>query len=571
MKAKIIIIVTILLLLFNVSMFCQQPYMVKDINPGTNTSFSYNPSFTKINSTLFFVATDGINGFELWKSDGSNAGTVLVKDIYPGYQIATFPNNSEPRFLTNVNGTLFFTADNGINGRELWKSDGTEAGTVMIKDINIYSNFSDGSSDGAMLTDVNGILYFRCNNRDNGYELWKSDGTANGTVMIKDIFTGNNSNGSANSSAPYSLINVNGTLFFAAYDANNGSELWKSDGTEVGTVMVGGQPGFQSSIGSYPNLTNVNGTLFYAGYSQSNDRDVELWKSDGTDAGTVLVKDIYPGYNAQYNFFYEGAPNNLINVNGTLFFSAKDFDFPGNGYNLELWKSDGTEAGTLKVKEIRDNFGSYPTSLTNANGILYFAANDGINGIELWKSNGTEAGTTLIKNLYPDAGGSEPREFTYINGTVYFVANDGIIGQELFKTEGTANGTVGYNIRFLSESSSPEYLTNVDGKLFFTATNGGQNGRELWVLDTNLLSTSENKTNDNKFSIFPNPTNNILTIHNLENKSIDKITILDLTGKKVLEQKNNSNTINVENLQNGMYLLQILSEGKSAVSKFIKN
>ena len=569
MKEKIIIIVTILLLLFNVSMFCQQPYMVKDINPGPNSSIVV-PYFTPIDNNLFFSANNGTNGVELWKSDGSSAGTVMVRDVFPGSESGN-AFNSPP---ININGIIYFAGNDGINGRELWKSDGTEAGTVMVKNINVYPNFSDGSSDPGMFAEVNGVFFFRCNNIDNGYELWKSDGTANGTIMVKDIFTGNNQNGTPNSSVPFSLTNVNGTLFFAASDANNGTELWKSDGTEAGTVIVGGQPGFQSSIGSYPNFTNVNGILYYAGYSQSNNRDLELWKSDGTDAGTVLVKDIYPGYNAQYNFFYEGSPHNLTNVNGTLFFSACDSEVNSNNRNFELWKSDGTAAGTTKVKEIRPepvNYGSFPASLVNANGTLYFAANDGINGIEMWKSDGTETGTTLVKDLYAGVGNSEPREFVNINGAIYFIANDGIIGQELFRTDGTANGTTGYNMRFLDESSSPEYLTNVNGKLFFTASNGGQNGRELWVLDTNLLSTSEYITSDNKFSIFPNPTNNILTIHNLENKLIDKITISDLTGKKVLEQNNNSNTINVENLQNGMYLLQILSEGKSAVSKFIKN
>lgn len=575
MKEKIIIIVTILLLLLNVRMFCQQPYMVKDINPGTNTSFNYQPGFTAIGSTLYFSASDGSNGLELWKSDGTSAGTIMVKDIYSGYQFANVPNNSEPRNLTNVNGSLYFTANDGINGAELWKSDGTEVGTVMVKNINIYPNFSDGGSDGAWLTNVNGVLYFTCNNIDNGYELWKSDGTAIGTVMIKDIYTGNNLNGLPNRSNPNNLINVNGALFFAAHNEINGNELWKSDGTEAGTVMVGGLPGIQSSIGTYPNFCNVNGTLYYAGYSQSNGRDLELWKSDGTNAGTVQVKDIYPGYDAQNNYFYSSSPQKLINVNGTLFFSACDSEIDSNNQNFELWKSDGTATGTIKVKDIRVgtfNYGSFPSSLTNANGVVYFNASDGVHGNEMWKSDGTEAGTILVKdiNTLPFAP-SDPSGFTNINGTIYFGASDNNIGQELFKTDGTANGTVGYNIRFLSESSSPEYLTNVNGKLFFIATNGGQSGRELWVLDTNLLSTSEYKTNDNKFAIFPNPVNNILSIQNFENKLIDKITILDLTGKMVLEQENNSNSINVENLQSGMYLLQILSEEKSCVSKFIKN
>ena len=88
------------------------------------------PSFlTDVNGTLFFTANDGTTGDELWKSDGTEAGTVLVKDIFPG-AIGRIPFSSSPNFLTDVNGTLFFNANDDPTGNELWKSEGTEAGTV---------------------------------------------------------------------------------------------------------------------------------------------------------------------------------------------------------------------------------------------------------------------------------------------------------------------------------------------------------------------------------------------------------------------------------------------------------
>ena len=98
-----------------------------DIVTGSGGASPSN--LTNVNGTLFFKAYDASNGSELWKSDGTTAGTVLVKDIRAGSV------GSSPKFLTNVNGTLFFNANNGTNGYEIWKSDGTTAGTALVMDI----------------------------------------------------------------------------------------------------------------------------------------------------------------------------------------------------------------------------------------------------------------------------------------------------------------------------------------------------------------------------------------------------------------------------------------------------
>jgi len=135
-----------------------------------------------------------------------------VKDILAG------SGSSSPQFLTNVNGTLFFIAFDGVTGRELWRSDGTAGGTVLVRDINTGASDSSPSN----LTDVNGTLFFTADNMVNGQELWKSDGTAAGTVLVKDIVAG------SGSSSPSSLTNVNGTLFFTADNGVNGMELWAS-------------------------------------------------------------------------------------------------------------------------------------------------------------------------------------------------------------------------------------------------------------------------------------------------------------------------------------------------------
>ena len=435
------------------------PILFKDIN--TDSSFggdSFPGDFIEFNGSLFFRANDGSNGSEPWKSDGTAAGTVLFKDINPT-STGSLPDN-----FTEVNGSLFFRASDGTNGTELWKSDGTAAGTVLVKDIFPGA----ATSFPRNLTEVNGSLFFTADDglQSNGFEgnveLWTSDGTATGTVLVKDIFPGNYG------SYPENLTEFNGNLFFTADNGINGDELWKSDGTETGTTLVKDiRTG--SYIGSAPSsLTEVNGNLFFVASDGVNGR--ELWKSDGTAAGTILVKDITPGSSGSF-------PDNLTKVNDTLFFTTNN--------DTELWKSDGTAAGTVFLKDINSG-GSYPSyskRFSEFNGSLFFSNNDGSNGRELWKSDGTSEGTVLVKDIRPGTEGSSPKSFTEANGTLFFTADDGINGRELWQSDGTAAGTVLIgDINVGSSGSSPLSLTEFNGSLFFSADDG-INGKELWTLE----------------------------------------------------------------------------------------
>jgi ELWxxDGT repeat protein len=406
---------------------------------------------------LYFSATDGMNGTELWKSDGTSAGTVLVKDINPSF------NSSSPRYLTNVNGTIYFHATNGTNGYELWKSDGTSSGTVLVKDI--WPGALSGSPRD--LTNFNGTLYFRVNDGATGYELWKSDGTSTGTVLVKDIWPGA-------SGSPLSFANVNGTLYFQATDGTiggaKGSELWKTDGTSSGTVLVKDiNPGTASSSPLY--LTNINGTLYFR--ASDGTTGFELWKSDGTSSGTVLVKDIQPGFNNS-----GVTARAFANVSGTLYFTASDGT---NGF--ELWTSNDTSAGTVLVKDIQPGaINGFPQDLTNINGTLYFRAKDGINGYELWKSDGTSSGTVLVKDLYAGSVGSVPRSFTFWNNQLYFVAYDPGRSDEIWVSDGTSAGTqIVSNVSDGTDLGPISSLVAVNNTLLFSAFDTAR-GQELWKL-----------------------------------------------------------------------------------------
>jgi ELWxxDGT repeat protein len=236
---------------------------------------------TAAGGKLFFSAVDSIHGFELWKSDGTDSGTVLVKDIQPGVLNGlsdVMAGGEEPFF--GVNGMLFFPASDGVHGFELWKSDGTEAGTVMVKDINP----GWGSSLDATFYDwlepqfaaMNNVLYFVADDGVHGPELWKSDGTEAGTFMVRDIYPGPRQDYPTGRYAyyPRNLTNCSGALYFSANDSVHGEELWKSDGTTAGTVLVADiYPGRSASSPS--SLTNVGGKLFFAATDSLH--GTELW------------------------------------------------------------------------------------------------------------------------------------------------------------------------------------------------------------------------------------------------------------------------------------------------------
>jgi ELWxxDGT repeat protein len=284
--------------------------LVKDIRPGGTGSSPYGHSeAANINGTFFFVANNGVSGGELWKSNGTAAGTVLIKDIRPGIA------DSYIQEMTNVNGTMFFSAKVDSNRAELWKSDGTGVGTRVVKIINPDTGSENGSQP-LFLTNMNGTLFFGANNGTSGQELWKSDGSAPGTVLVKDIDPG------SDGSEPYSITNVNGTLFFQARNGVSGFELWKSNGSAAGTALVKDiNPG---SGASYPSLlTNVNGTLFFS--ATNGVSGFELWRSNGAANGTTLTLDIQPGPN-------DSIRDILTNAGGILFFRADD-----GTHGLEPW------------------------------------------------------------------------------------------------------------------------------------------------------------------------------------------------------------------------------------------
>src|SRR5262249_42057510 len=157
----------------------------------------------------------GPHGRELWESNGTATGTFLVKDIFPGGN-SVFLQSSYPRYLTNMNGTLFFSANDGSHGYQLWESNGTSVGTFLVKDV----SHGGASSFPSGLTNVNGTLFFSADDGTHGSQLWESDGTSARTFLVKIINPG------SGGASPSNLVNVNGRLFFSDRDGVHGAELW---------------------------------------------------------------------------------------------------------------------------------------------------------------------------------------------------------------------------------------------------------------------------------------------------------------------------------------------------------
>lgn len=351
-------------------------------------------------STLYFQADDGVNGSELWKSDGTAAGTVLVKDIQPGSP------GSGPSYLTAVGSTLYFQADDGVNGKELWKSDGTAAGTVMVRDIRPGGSGSEPS----YLTTVGSTLYFRASTSTTGMELWKSDGTAAGTVMVKDIRPG------YSSSEPAYITALENKVFFSANDGLNGTELWTSDGTAGGTVLVK-----DICPGSYYSdpykLTVVGNTLYFLAKYQGFPSKSGLFKSDGTAAGTILIMDGY-------------IPSLIGAGSRHLWFSG----FLSSSHGRELLITDGTTAGTRMVADVNPGPpSSNPTIFPLSSGKLFFSAEHQTSGRELWC---IDPGATA----QPVGSGRST-----VGAPPALRATDPVLGSTMTVTlDGAPSGTAGY-------------------------------------------------------------------------------------------------------------------------------
>ena len=417
------------------------PYLVKNINKSGSSSPSV---LTAMGNILYFVANDGIHGSELWRSDGTGPGTQRVTDIGPG------PADSEIYQLTVFNGRLYFTANEDGDGTcgDLWTSDGTTDGTHKVLEPGTNLVVCPRPNG---LTEYNGALYFSGFRLGTGYELWRTDGTSVGTWMVKDI-----NPGSAGSN-PNTFVAFAGKLYFLRRDRASGpAVLFRTDGTSSGTNPVLTRKGAKvKGSFTWEGLWAIGDNLFIGRNSR------ELWVSQGTRATTRKLVDV--------------GTRTMVDLNGTAYFAW--FDSKTGTYpHSVLWTSDGTSAGTSELT-FADGGGigwaSYGDGFLSSSGdtLAFF---DDYEGMAV--SDGTSAGTHLLDVAVWPAGFR--MQLASLDGVFYFdgrVCCD-VTASTLWRSDGTTAGT--YSVSPAYTSGMLESITPVGDGLYFVTRAG--KGVELY-------------------------------------------------------------------------------------------
>ncbi len=472
--------------------------LVKDINATPVIASSDPANFVRLGAQTYFLASTPEAGRELWRTDGSDAGTKLLADLEPG------PWEQDTRALTVLGNRLYVLqqrssrTDDETVDTVLWKSDATEAGTTVLSEMSghipatetplvaaggrlffptvdsaageISIWVSDGSPGGLRRLHVaprlfpdpdpgitalrNAVLFF-APSMGQGYGLWRSDGTVNGTRLLKGGYD----------QGPERLTRIGNEVFFVETDFELRTALWKSDGTAAGTVPV--RDGFD--LFSPPaELTEYAADLFFAA-GDSVTQKFGLWRSDGTEDGTVLFAEP------------SALPFNLTAIDGLLYFAA----YTSEPYRLQIWTSNGTTVGTRVLLEAET--GIYPR-LTDLSDRLLFTFPSEASPVALWTSDGTLQGTEVLRDISP---GADPRvQFEPGVTPRFFSANDGTTGGELWTTDGTTEGTRLVRNIAADDVQTPRAdvrgLTRAGQLVFFTASDRLVDDRftsELWKTD----------------------------------------------------------------------------------------
>ncbi|MGZ4040143.1 MAG: T9SS type A sorting domain-containing protein [Bacteroidia bacterium] len=528
------------LLASSLSTFSQQYSQVKSI---LNTTQDLVNSGNKM---LFRTANFSSGGYDLWACDGTNAGTIMIKDFTPGTGVLVPLNR--PAWVVKGNNTYFFANDTadafGLTKKvRLYKSDGTTVGT-MSTNYNAAVN-SQGNYDGEIFIDtlLNNNVIFIAPDQTGNYQLWKTDG-----ITFTQITSGTyvyNSTTYYADGFNYPTI-FNNKLIYFSYASSNGYStlLGSSDGnsntywTSLSVFRAVSQAGF----------IVFKNKLYFIASANNGTNMASLYVSDGTEAGTSKVTDIYNygTYNATSSM-----PLKMVADSNYIY-----FDGAPTGNPSQLWRTDGTPSGTQKIIDCPG-----VSKLIVVNNKLYFTGynTSGYNG--LWVSDGTTANTNTIKTYN---GGGADNLFNYTD-TLFFSDGSGF-----YKTDGTTAAIKTITL------VNPQYsVFNIakycifNGDLYINANSivtAGTDGG-IWKYGAGATGISEESV-QSKTIIYPNPATDKFTIESTVEKQT--IQIFDLNGRNVLTQNTSgTTTIDASGLKEGVYSVSIKTSNSLINKKLI--
>lgn len=503
------------------------------------------------NGELYFTSLKS-----LFKTNGTEAGTILVN---------TFDNATRFSFygITVLNNKMIFSLHDSIHGNELWISDGTKAGTKLLIDINpgkgdgvIRPSYISNSILGYQepIAQMDGFIYFLGDNGNDGVELWKSDGTANGTLMVKNINTVPGEGIIIKPHVPRLVITPNKQIIFRAIDTTYGAEMWVSDGTEAGTHIIkdilpkkyvtihypehlfvfndkvifcrAGETFITDGTDSNTHMLIQGGTISSLDYIVDSNKAYfvttdSLWVTDGSKSGTHYLASVYNHQNNKFAQQYD-----LGIINGKLYF--KGGDNMNNTKNILML--DTTQNNNIRLIA---SFNSRIINTAFFNNKIYFKSPDSTSStVQLWESDGTTKGTKYVSHNYQDS----IIDLLHINIFIY-----------------------GNYMQYNNELYFIHHYNDTNGKI-------GLYKISMWP---DGITTSQNLNDD--ITAYPNPITNNLT---LSGKNITHINIYNISGKLVFShnKKTSKATLNCTNWASGIYLIETtISNGEVHYQKVIKD
>lgn len=509
----------------------QKIQLLKEINP-TNTLGSfpqYSSTYLVNNGILYFLADDGSKGVEVWRTDGTTAGTYLLKDIAPGNK-ALYSVNFSALGTKVIIGAEYNSVYN------VYISDGTVDGTILLKSLG-------KTASGEEMVTVGDNVYFKAYSSLTNNCLWKTDGTIAGTIPVVD-------NQGKYVYDPKTLSEHNGILYFLGIVANQGDNLWRSNGQGDGTYPI--------KILD-PNNTNVLlvsrivSTPIGAFFDVDKSTKPEIWITDGTTNGTHIVKD-------SVSYYLTNRIPSFAYLNGKFYFKSE---------NAELWSTDGTSAGTKLVKNI------YPNNIYDGivrmdtfQSKLIFTSEQSSKE-QLWVSDGTNQGTQRITTFNSNKVNSNTVPFAKYGNDLFLVGNANF-QNELWKTDGTT-AALAYDFD-LNYSSDPRDLVVLGDKIIFFAGFNGTNTELYYYLDP-LVSSSVPNGNAEQFKVYPNPAHDHFTIS--KDITLDENTPIRLIGPdgRLVQQWLQAATdrqFSIPSLPKGLYVVTGRAKaGNTITSKII--